>query len=112
MSTDRPTEPVGPLEVSDVYKDRCRLSWSAPKDDGGKPITHYVVEMMDVKDGEWTEVTKVQGDTQSGVPGLKPDHKYKFRVMAVNEIGVSEPLVNSKEITAKDPWGRWSVDGP
>lgn len=67
---------------------------------------------MDVKDGEWTEVTKVQGDTQSGVPGLNPDHKYKFRVMAVNEIGMSEPLVSSKEIVAKDPWGRWCVDGP
>ena len=99
---------MGPLDVSDVYKDRCRLQWAPPKDDGGLPISHFVVEMMDTQDGEWTEVTKVQGDTQSGVPGLIPDHKYKFRVMAVNEIGASEPLVSSKEIVAKDPWGRWS----
>ena len=55
--------------------------------------------------GDWKEVGKVQGDTQCGVPCLKPKHKYKFRVKAVNKEGVSEPLVTDKETLAKDPWG-------
>lgn len=49
---------------------------------------------------------KVQGDTQCGVPGLKPGRKYKFRVKAVNKEGASEPLLTDKEMTAKDPWGK------
>ena len=48
---DRPSPPEGPLEVSDVYKDRCRLSWKPSKDDGGLPIEHYLVEAMDTKTG-------------------------------------------------------------
>ena len=51
LVTDRPSRPEGPLEVKDVYKDRCRLSWNPPKDDGGLDIDHYLVEAMDTKTG-------------------------------------------------------------
>ena len=61
--------------------------------------------MTDVADGSWTEVGKVQGDTQCGVPDLITGHKYKFRVRAVNKEGASEPLVTSRETVVKDPWG-------
>ena len=50
--TDRPGKPEGPLEVSDVYKDRCKVKWNPPKDDGGVPIDHYIVEKMDTKKGK------------------------------------------------------------
>ena len=105
---DKPSKPEGPLEVKDIFKDRCRLQWNPPKDDGGREIDHYLVEKVDAKDGVWNEVGKVPaGDTQTGVPGLKPNHKYKFRVKAVNSEGASEPLVSLKDIDAKDPWGNF-----
>ena len=34
-----PGRPEGPLEVSDVKKDRALVSWNKPKDDGGNEIT-------------------------------------------------------------------------
>ena len=34
-----PSRPRGPLEVTDVYKDKATVSWNPPDDDGGKPIT-------------------------------------------------------------------------
>ena len=34
-----PGSPKGPLKVSDVKKDKCKLTWSKPEDDGGHPIT-------------------------------------------------------------------------
>lgn len=105
---DKPSKPEGPLDITDVYKDRCRLQWKPPKDDGGFPIDNYIVEAMDTKEGTWAEVGKVQGDTQCGVPGLKPGRKYKFRVKAVNREGVSEPLTADRETLAKDPWGRFA----
>ena len=104
--TDRPSHPEGPLEVTDVFKDSCRLKWKPPKDDGGSPVDHYIVEKMDEARGSWAEVGKVTDDTQCGVPGLTPGHKYKFRVKAVNAQGVSEPLETLHTTVAKDPYGK------
>lgn len=103
---DKPSKPEGPLEVTEIYKDRCHLSWKPPKDDGGLPIEHYVVEAMDLSTKKWVEVGKIQEDTRCGVPGLEAGKKYKFRVKAVNSEGESEPLVTDSEITAKDPFGK------
>lgn len=35
---DKPTKPRGPLDVSNVFEDRCDLAWLPPVDDGGEPI--------------------------------------------------------------------------
>ena len=106
---DRPSVPLGPLEVTDVYSNSCRLQWQPPKDDGGLPIKHYLVEMQEVGTNKWTEVGKVpDDDTQCGVPGLTPGKKYKFQVKAVNKEGTSDPLVSAKDTLAKDPWSKYT----
>lgn len=43
--------------------------------------------------------------TELDVTGLEPNHKYNFRVKAVNEEGESEPLETDAAITAKNPYG-------
>lgn len=107
--TDKPLAPQGPLQVSDVFRDRCRLSWKPPSDDGGLPIQAYIVEAQDLDNRKWMKVGKVMGDTQCGVPGLEPGKKYKFCVKAVNAEGESEPLVTATEVLAKDPYGKIST---
>lgn len=47
LVVDRPSPPLGPLDASDITPDTCTLSWKPPLDDGGSPITNYVVEKMD-----------------------------------------------------------------
>jgi len=49
----KPSKPKGPLEVSKVTANGCKLEWKQPDDDGGAPIDHYVVERMDVESGRW-----------------------------------------------------------
>lgn len=51
--TDKPTPPEGPLQVSDVHKEGCKLKWKRPDDDGGTPIEYYQVEKMDPETGCW-----------------------------------------------------------
>ncbi len=56
---DKPSAPEGPLKVSDVTNNTAVLAWKPPKDDGGSPITGYVIEKMDVARGEWSPVKKI-----------------------------------------------------
>ena len=38
----------GPIEISGVHKNGCKVAWRPPKDDGGCIIEHYIVEKLDV----------------------------------------------------------------
>ncbi|XP_037720926.1 twitchin isoform X30 [Drosophila subpulchrella] len=102
---DKPSKPEGPLEVSDIHKEGCKLKWKKPKDDGGVPITGYVVEKMDTATGKWVPAGSVDPEkTDIEIKGLDPNHRYQFRVKAVNEEGESEPLETESAITAKNPF--------
>ena len=53
---------------------------------------NYIVEKFDTKKGEWERVSDSVLGTNCTVPSLQEGHPYKFRVMAKNANGVSEPL--------------------
>lgn len=98
-----PDKPEGPLEVSDIHKEGCKLKWKKPKDDGGVPIDHYEVEKFDKETGRWVRVGKTN-KPEMEVTGLTAGHEYEFRVTAVNEEGESEPLTTSGGTVAKNPY--------
>lgn len=99
----KPSKPKGPLEVTGVHGEGCKLKWDKPEDDGGEPIQNYVIEKMDVESGRWVPVTTSK-EPEAEVTGLVPGKKYKFRVKAVNPEGESEPLETDKDTLAKDPY--------
>nr|CAD7567466.1 unnamed protein product [Timema californicum] len=98
-----PGKPKGPLKVSDVTKNGCKLKWDKPEDDGGKPITGYVVEKLDKSTGRWVPIGKTL-EPEMDVKGLQEGHEYQFRVKAVNEEGDSEPLETDRLTVAKNPF--------
>lgn len=101
----KPGIPEGPLEVSDIHKEGCKLKWKRPKDDGGVPIDHYVVEKFDPDNGVWIPAWKTDGPVpELQIEDLTPGHEYKFRVKAVNPEGESEALETIGHIVAKDPF--------
>ncbi|OTF76669.1 hypothetical protein BLA29_001005, partial [Euroglyphus maynei] len=100
---DKPGEPEGPLDVSDVHAEGCKLKWKPPKDDGGVPIETYVVEKQDQATGKWLPVCQTT-IPEVNVSNLEPGHEYKFRVKAVNAEGESEPLVTLQPTLAKNPY--------
>uniref|UniRef100_A0A8C3BMH8 Titin n=1 Tax=Cairina moschata TaxID=8855 RepID=A0A8C3BMH8_CAIMO len=73
--------------VSSVF-----LSWGKPIYDGGSEIQGYIVEKCDVSDGEWAICTPPTGikNTHMEVEKLVEKHEYKFRICAVNKVGVGE----------------------
>lgn len=100
---DRPSKPKGPLQVSDVFEDNCKLAWNPPEDDGGEPIEYYEVEKMDTDTGRWVPCAKVK-DTKAHIDGLKKGQSYQFRVKAVNREGASDPLSTETATLAKNPY--------
>lgn len=99
----KPSAPEGPLEVSDIHAEGCKLKWRKPKDDGGLPIDHYLVEKFDPETGIWLPCGTTDAPEME-VDSLTPDHEYKFRVKAVNAEGESEPLETLAPIFARDPY--------
>lgn len=106
----KPSKPKGPLKVSDVTAEGCKLKWDKPEDDGGEPVDHYVVERMDTETGRWIPVTTSK-TPEADVTGLNEGKDYQFRVKAVNAEGESEPLETETPTTAKNPYGEPDAPG-
>lgn len=45
------------MKVEEFTYHNAKLVWSAPKSDGGSPITKYLVEMKTSTESDWTEVS-------------------------------------------------------
>ena len=108
---DRPTPPQS-CKVTDVYHDNCVVHWTPPKDDGGTPIKKYVVECVDTTTGNatWTPCagTDDGNPKKIKVENLTTGHRYRFRVIAANKIGSSDPCeMKGDDILMKDPWGEY-----
>ena len=100
---DRPGQPVGPLAITEVTSERCRISWRPPANDGGAPVSHYVVEKRETSRLAWTLAqSNIEGVTVK-LSRLLKGNEYIFRVMAVNKHGVGPPL-ESIPVTARDPF--------
>lgn len=63
------------------------------------------MEKFDTVKGKWEKVADVQG-TKCPVSKLTEGHDYKFRVIALNRNGESEPLETERAVTAKKPYGK------
>lgn len=102
---DKPSKPEGPLKIGDIHKNGCKLKWGKPKDDGGTPIISYTVEKFDTETGHWESVCRADADTtELSIKGLEPNHRYQFRVKAVNDEGESPSLETESSILAKNPY--------
>ena len=77
------------LEITDFDATVVRLKWKAPSNDGGSPVTFYIVEYKQRVEEEWTAFPKVKADKnpKASVDGLTTGCKYEFRVFAENRAG-------------------------
>uniref|UniRef100_A0A8D8QGY6 Twitchin n=1 Tax=Cacopsylla melanoneura TaxID=428564 RepID=A0A8D8QGY6_9HEMI len=101
---DKPSPPQGPLDCYDITPESCSLSWKPPLDDGGSPITNYVVEKYENATGFWSKCSSFVRSPMYDVFGLETNKMYRFRVRAENQYGVSEPLEMDNSMTAKFPF--------
>ena len=83
------TVPDKPLNLQGNYtNNNLILSWDAPDEDGGSPITNYKVQQLNELTNEETEyITNSTSTTYTISSGLTTGIEYIFTVRAVNDIG-------------------------
>ena len=99
------------MRFDDITKDSCVVSWKPPRDDGGSPITNYIVERRDEKFKVWTKLSSFIRGCHYDVIGLEANKSYHFRVSAENQYGVGIALQTDKPITAKFAFNRPDAPG-
>lgn len=97
MVIDVPAAPKN-VQISDITEDSCVIEWSPPDDDGGCEFRGYTIERKKAKSNRWIRLngalcTFHKFHAKRMVEGTV----YQIRVIAVNEVGPSEPSESSKE---------------
>ncbi|XP_048035111.1 neural cell adhesion molecule L1.2 isoform X3 [Megalobrama amblycephala] len=94
---DRPDPPTQ-IQMTEPKERSVTLSWT-PGEDHNSPVLEYLIEFEETgsERKEWEELSRVSGSIQRTTLPLKPFISYRFRIIAINDIGKSDP---SKETEA------------
>ncbi|KAG7469011.1 hypothetical protein MATL_G00124300 [Megalops atlanticus] len=88
-----PDSPVLKTSESQVQKNSFSIPISQ-LDDGGSPITHYVIRYRPDKDGkDWQDMQLLSNATAVQLSNLQHSTSYQLQVMAVNANGTSRPAL-------------------
>ena len=95
--------PERPHDViaTDVDSDSVTLKWQEPEDDGGKPITSYIVERSSSGGKLWTR-DGTSTKPEYTVYGTASRSEYRFRVIAKNSRGESRHSEPTNTVMTKD----------
>ncbi|XP_070611641.1 neuronal cell adhesion molecule isoform X8 [Erythrolamprus reginae] len=101
IAYDRPDPPYD-LELTDHLERSAQLTW-IPGNENNSPIIRYIIEYEDAlrEPGIWNYQMEVPSVFTTVKLKLSPHVNYSFRVIAVNEIGRSQPSEASEKYFTK-----------
>ncbi|XP_059926473.1 immunoglobulin-like and fibronectin type III domain-containing protein 1 isoform X7 [Gadus macrocephalus] len=96
---DRPTPPMGPLEIVEASSSAVEVKWRAPKDAGGCKIDNYIVERQQVGRNTWKKLGPIGPEAQYRDIDVEHGRRYCYRFRVETEMGVSE-VMESEDVQA------------
>ena len=80
------------------------VTWSAPKSDGGAPVTSYIIQFSNNYGRRWVAYKRPNSTVLSqNITGLTNGQKYVFKVQAINSAGKSANSVMTAPVLPASP---------
>uniref|UniRef100_A0AAY4BQA8 Immunoglobulin like and fibronectin type III domain containing 1, tandem duplicate 2 n=1 Tax=Denticeps clupeoides TaxID=299321 RepID=A0AAY4BQA8_9TELE len=99
---DKPTPPLPPVETVESSLNAIEFKWRPPKDNGGCPITNYILERQQIGRNTWTKIGEIHREPTYRDTDIDRGRKYCYRIRAKNAEGVSE-MMETDDIAAAFP---------
>ena len=101
VSFTAPDAPTNVAGTPGTAGGSVNLSWTAPANDGGSPITGYEIQKSPATGSPvWTSAGTVGNVTSTTVTGLTQNASYIFQVRAVNAVGSGAWSASSAAVQA------------
>ncbi|XP_041836596.1 immunoglobulin-like and fibronectin type III domain-containing protein 1 [Melanotaenia boesemani] len=89
---DKPTPPQCPVDIIESAVTSVEFKWKPPKDNGGSPITNYIIERQQLGRNKWINIGEIPGKPTYKDSDVDPGRRYCYRIRAKNGEGVSDYL--------------------
>jgi predicted phage tail protein len=100
-----PKAPTGPITSLKCNKDSISIQWGPTRDNGGAPVSRYIIYCREVNTNTWTRAGVVDSETFSyQVENLTENSEYHFRVVAENCKGPGAHLQTESPFKACSPY--------
>ncbi|XP_035858480.1 immunoglobulin-like and fibronectin type III domain-containing protein 1 [Sander lucioperca] len=96
---DKPTPPMGPLEIVEASSSALEFKWRPPKDSGGCKIGNYILERNQVGRNTWKKVGPIGPEAKYRDTDVDHGRRYCYRIRVETEMGTSE-LMETEDIQA------------
>uniref|UniRef100_A0A3P9M7P1 Immunoglobulin like and fibronectin type III domain containing 1, tandem duplicate 1 n=1 Tax=Oryzias latipes TaxID=8090 RepID=A0A3P9M7P1_ORYLA len=96
---DKPTPPMGPLEIVEASSSGIEFKWKPPKDSGGCKIQNYILERQQIGRNTWKKVGPIGPVALYKDTDVDHGRRYCYRIRVETEIAISE-LMETEDIQA------------
>ncbi|KAJ3602956.1 hypothetical protein NHX12_030700 [Muraenolepis orangiensis] len=96
---DKPTPPLGPLEIVEASSSAIEFKWRAPKDAGGCKIDNYIMERQQVGRNTWKKLGPIGPEAKYRDVDVDHGRRYCYRLRVETEMGFSE-MMETEDVQA------------
>ncbi|XP_059186118.1 immunoglobulin-like and fibronectin type III domain-containing protein 1 [Centropristis striata] len=89
---DKPTPPLGPEDIIESSSSCIEFKWRIPKDNGGSPITNYVLERQQIGRNSRKKLGKIGPEPKYRDTDVDHGRKYCYHIRAETDQGLSEKM--------------------
>ncbi|XP_035517026.1 immunoglobulin-like and fibronectin type III domain-containing protein 1 [Morone saxatilis] len=96
---DKPTPPLGPVDIIESSANCIEFKWKPPKDNGGSPITDYILERQQIGRNSWKKLGKIGPEPKYKDVDVDHGRKYCYHIRVETDQGISE-MIETDDIQA------------